>query len=396
MKDLKSYIQQLNKYNAAYKLSESEKAELLQLDAEYGKLCEEFWYKWDRTDCKNLDEEFDKFLKARKEGKKYFPQLQLVKDELDITWLERVNILKTKFLTFDCFLSKYYIENLDHLYKQVNMTLHKDDPFIVAEYNNIMCVPVSDEDYEYAWKLIKEHPYEDKREEQPYRGKDVVDMMKSHMDKRQYGFNIELNPYMIARQNVEPHNKTLHIKTSGYFSDLDVESLRIHEIDVHVARRFYGFKTGLNLFVYGLKYCNKLDEGSAINQSLHYNKFGVKPNLEFDIAIKTVIGRHIIEKDFCELYDMLIDKITTEQNKNIIESILFKNLCRFKRVLCDCSRPGGDGCGETDYLCGYRIVHKMSDSMKKDIITYSIGEQHIKDLPDIKKFFKTNKFKSLI
>lgn len=391
-----SLSQYMNKVNNPLRLSEAEKQRLLTLDKQYGDLCNEFWTEWDRTDCKNLDEEFEKFMDAHKNGQKYFPQLELVKDNLTEDWLIKANTLKTEFLSFNCFLSKYYIENLDHMYKQVNMTLHKDDPLAVADYNKIMCIPVSDEDYDYAWKLIKEHPWIDNREEQPYRGKDVVPMMKSHMEKRGYGFAVELNPYMIARQNVEPHNKTLHIKTHGRFNDLDIESLRIHEIDVHVARRYYGFKTGLNLFVYGLKYGNKLDEGTAINQSLHHNKFGVKKNLEFDIAIKTVLGRHIMEKDFCELYDMLIDKITTDQNKDYIDSVLFKNLCRFKRVLCDCSRPGGDGCGETDYLCGYRVVSKMPASLRKDIIQYSIGEQHIKDLPKIKKFFKLNKFESLI
>lgn len=393
---MQSLSQYIRKKNNPLALSLAEKNKLLLLDKKYGELCHEFWTEWDRTDCKNLDEEFKKFINARKEGKKYFPQLELVKDNLNIGWLQRANKLKTEFLSFDCFLSKYYIENLDQLYKQVDMTLHKDNPFVVAEYNRVMCLPVSDKDYDFAWELIKKYPYEDKRESQPYRGKDVVSLMKSHMDKRGYGFNVELNPYMIARQNVEPHNKTLHIKTDGYFSDIDVESLRIHEIDVHVARRYYGFKTGLNLFVYGLLYCNTLDEGSAINQSLHHNKFGVKPNLQFDIAIKTVIGRHIMEKDFCELYDMLIDKITTEQNKDIIEIILFKNLCRFKRVLCDCSRPGGDGHGETDYLCGYQIVKDMSNTERDDIIKYNIGPSHIKDIPDIKRFLKLNKFESLI
>lgn len=391
-----SLSQYIKNTNNQLKLSDADKNKLLLLDKRYGDLCEKFWYEWDRTDCKNLDEEFEKFINARNSGQKYYPQLELVKDNLTEDWLIKANDLKQEFLSFNCFLSKYYIENLDHLYKQVNMTLHKDDPYILAEYNRVMCLPVSDKDYKFAWKLIKRYPYEDKRQSQPYRGQDVVSMMQSHMNKRGYGFKVELNPYMIARQNVEPHNKTLHIKTSGYFSDLDVESLRIHEIDVHVAKRYYGFKTGLNLFAYGLKYANTLDEGSAINQSLHYNKFGVKPNLQFDIAIKTVIGRHIMEKDFCELYDMLIDKITTEQNKDIIESILFKNLCRFKRVLCDCSRPGGDGHGETDYLCGYQLVKNMSEQRRDDIIKYNIGPSHIKDLPKIKKFLKLNKFESLI
>ena len=393
MKTLYQYIKGDNSY---FKLTDSQKTQLLEYDKMYGDLYKEFWYKWDRTDCKNLDEEFEKFISARKSNKKYYPQLELVKDSLDETWVGKALELKTKFSTFECFLSKYYIQNIDYMFHQVNMTLHKDDPYILMKYNQVMTHEVSDEAYEFAWELIKKHPYIDKRQDQPYRGKDVLPMMQSHMDKREYGFDIKLNPYMIARQNVEPHNKTLHIKTDAYFSDLDVESLRIHEIDVHVARRYYGYKTGLNLFADGLLYRNTLDEGLAINQSLHHNKFGVKPNLQFDIAIKTIIGKHILEKDFCELYDMLIDKGTTDQNAKIIEKIVFKNLCRFKRVLGDCSKYGGDSHGETDYLLGYLMIKDMSDKERDDVLKYNIGPDQIKELPDIKRFFKYNKFKPLI
>lgn len=378
------------------KLNEEQRNRLLELDAEYGKLYKEWWYKWDRTDCKNLQEEFDKFIKARNRGEKYYPQLQLVRDDLDESWLKEAKRLRRKFEGFYCFLSRYYIENIDAMYIQADMTIHKNDPVALFRYNQLMVDRVSEEAYEYAWNLIKKHPYVDKREDQPFRGPDVVYKMKSHMNKRGYGFEVKLNPYMIARQNVEPHNTTLHIKTDGYFSQLDVESLRIHEIDVHVARRYYGLKLGLNLMVDGLLYRNELDEGLAINQSLNHNKYGVKPNLEFDIAIKTIIGKHIMEMDFCELYDFLIDKVRTEQNKDIIESIVFKNICRFKRVLQDSKLPGGDSRGETDYLLGYLQIHKMTDKERDDVLKWNIGPGQLQELPKIKEFFRLNKFKSLI
>ena len=282
------------------------------------------------------------------------------------------------------------------MYDQVDMTVHKGDPIRLATYNNTMYRRVSKDDLDYAWSLIADHPYEDKREEQPYRGKDVLPMMQEWMNKRGYGFEIKLNPYMIARQNVEPHNKTLHIKTDAQFSKLDVESLRIHEIDVHVARRYWGYKTGLNLFADGLLYRNTLDEGMAINQSLHHNKYGVKPNLEFDIAIKAIIGYYILQLDFCQIYDMLIDKVRTEQNKDIIEFIVFKNICRFKRTLQDCRLLGGDSHGETDYMLGYRLVHPMPQDLKEDIVRWNIGPGQLPDLPLIKLFFECNKFDPLI
>lgn len=377
-------------------LSPEDKSRLIELDKRYGKLYKEFWFKWDRTDTKNIEFEFKKFIDARGRGEKYYPQLELVRDELDEGWLDAARGLRREFEGFRCFLSRYYIENIDYMYDQVDMTVHKGDPIKLATYNNTMYRRVSKDDLDYAWDLIADHPYEDKREEQPYRGKDVLPMMQEWMNKRGYGFEVKLNPYMIARQNVEPHNKTLHIKTDAQFSKLDVESLRIHEIDVHVARRYWGYKTGLNLFADGLLYRNTLDEGMAINQSLHHNKYGVKPNLEFDIAIKAIIGYYILQLDFCQIYDMLIDKVRTEQNKDIIEFIVFKNICRFKRTLQDCRLLGGDSHGETDYMLGYRLVHPMPQDLKEDIVRWNIGPGQLPDLPLIKLFFECNKFDPLI
>lgn len=54
-------------------LSPEDKSRLLELDKQYGKLYKEFWFKWDRTDTKNLESEFKKFLDARKRGEKYYP-----------------------------------------------------------------------------------------------------------------------------------------------------------------------------------------------------------------------------------------------------------------------------------------------------------------------------------
>ena len=134
METLSEYI----RGKISLKLSKEDKAKLLFLDREYRDLYEEFWYKWDRTDCKNLKDEFEKFINARKKREKYFPQLELVRDELDIKWLENALKLKSKFQNFNCFLSRYYIENIDYMFHQVNMTVHKDDEYILVKYNQVM------------------------------------------------------------------------------------------------------------------------------------------------------------------------------------------------------------------------------------------------------------------
>lgn len=391
MKSLYDYI---SKTSAGYTLSIEEKNQLLILDKEYGDFFREFWFKWDRTDCKNLMEEWEKFKKARENKEKYYPKIELVTDELTPDFLTWGNELIAKFKSFPCYLSKFYIENIQYMLNQAIATIYKT-PNAIRILNQQMCPKVSEENYKLAWDMIKKHPYKDVREDQPYRGKDIQKWMQEHIDKCGFHYKVELNPYMIARQNVVPHEPVLHIRTKGRFSDIDVASLKIHEVEVHVARRHWGFQTGLNLFVDGLVERNTLDEGMAINQSLHHNPKGIKPNLEFDIAIKTIIGYHIMEMDFIELYDWLSKKLKTKDNKDIIELIVFKNLMRFKRVIQDCSLLGGDAISETDYFCGYQMVKDMPEDLKQDIIKWNIGPNQISELPNIKKFFTNNKFEPL-
>lgn len=391
MKSLYDYI---SKTSAGYTLSIEEKNQLLKLDKEYGDFFREFWFKWDRTDCKNLMEEWGKFKKARENKEKYYPKIELVTDELTPDFLTWGNELIAKFKSFPCYLSKFYIENIQYMLNQAIATIYKNSDSIRI-LNQQMCPKVSEENYKLAWDMIRKHPYKDVREDQPYRGKDIQKWMQEHIDKCGFHYKVELNPYMIARQNVVPHEPVLHIRTKGRFSDIDVASLKIHEVEVHVARRHWGFQTGLNLFVDGLVERNTLDEGMAINQSLHHNPKGIKPNLEFDIAIKTIIGYHIMEMDFIELYDWLSKKLKTKDNKDIIELIVFKNLMRFKRVIQDCSLLGGDAISETDYFCGYQMVKDMPDDLKEDIIRWNIGPNQISELPNIKKFFTNNKFTPL-
>lgn len=397
MKTLTDYMNNFinhKRFDADYKLTRKERAKLVALDKEYGKFFRKFWHKWTRTECTNLDKEWKKFKKAIDKGQEYYPQIKLVKDELNESFLMWARRLRNKFVAFPCYLSKFYIENIDYMYNQAFGTVYKT-PEAIAVLNQQMCPPVSEDNYNAAWELIKQYPYNDVREDQNYSAEDIVDMMQDRINKREFKYRVKLNPHMIARQNVVPHIPVLHINANAKFSNIDVESLKIHEVDIHVARRHYGFQTGLNLFVDGLKERNTLDEGMAIYQSLHNNPAGVKPNLQFEIAIKTIIGYHIMTMNFIELYKWLSEELRTEDNKEVISEIVFKNLMRFKRVVQDCSLFGGDAISETDYFCGYMMVKDKSEEEKQDLIKWNIGPAQVCELPNIKKFFEVNKFKPL-
>ena len=398
MKTLSQHIQNYiytSKFDPNYKLNRKEHAKLLKLDKEFGKFFKYFRKHWTPTESLNVEQEWKKFKSAKDKGQKYYPKIKLYKDELTTEFLDWAKRLKYKFEQFPCFLSKFYVDTIDYIYKQAYGTVYKGDEGI-AMINNLLCPPVSDENYAAAWEMITEHPYKDVRDKQNYSAEDIIPMMQEHIDKCGFSYKAVLNDHMIARQNVQPHIPELRINTISRFSDIDVASLKVHEVEVHIGRRHYGFMTGLNLFVDGLPERNTLDEGMAIFQSLNYNPLGVKPNLEFDIAIKTIIGRHIMEMDIHEIYDMLLPKLKNEGNKDIIEYIIFKNLMRFKRIVQDCKLYGGDAISEEDYFCGYMMVKDMTKEQKDDILKWNVGPANIKDIPDFKKFFAVNKFEPLV
>jgi hypothetical protein len=139
----------------------------------------------------------------------------------------------------------------------------------------------------------------------------------------------------------------------------------------------------------GLRWTNTLDEGLAIYNSLHKCS-EVKPNVHFNIALKTIIAYYLDKKDFCELFDMC-----KELAPNMPDESLFTTIIRYKRELQDCSIIGGNG-DDMSYFCGYQIVKGMNNKERDDILKYNIGPDQLPELPNIKKFLKVNKFPPLI
>ena len=167
----------------------------------------------------------------------------------------------------------------------------------------------------------------------------------------------------------------------------DIEGLYQHELSGHVGRRYYGYQTGLNLFVIGLAKSNTYDEGLAIWNSINKVKTP-KPNILFNIAIKTVIAYHSYDMDFCELFDFIHELVP-----NMSDKTLFRTIVRSKRNIGDCRIISG--AIETGYLKGYKLVTLMSDEDRDDILKYNIGPDQMEDLENIKVFLDVNKFEPL-
>lgn len=385
MNDLKTYI---SESVSGFRLSEQDKARLLELDREYNVVCETYQRDRNSKDILNLEEECEKFLKAREKGEKYFPKLRQEQNKFSTDGiLERIDNLIVEFYRFNCPMSKYYIQLLEPMRMKVLFSLYPER--YLQWYLNYMAQKPSMENYKKAMDTIKEHPYEPVDDsDRNIPAKDAAKMIQQHIDKLGYGWEVDFNENMIPRMAVSA-NKKMYINPNAKFSETDIEGLKAHEVEGHIGRRYYGLKTGLYLFLYGLLWRNDLDEGLAVWNSL--NKVDkVKPNVMFNIALKTIIAYHLSDMDFCELFDYC-----KSMAKDIPDESLFKALSRFKKEIQDCSIMGGNG-DDHSYFCGLQIVDAMDDKGREDILKYNIGPGQISELPDIKRFLELNKFEPLI
>lgn len=386
---MKSLNQYITENSSPLKLTPEQKEKLLKLDEEYGELVMMYRKDLNTKDIANLQEECEKFLRARKRGFKYFPYVKLTTDNGFYTdgILPRLKQLLVEFTHFNCFLSKYYIELIEDMIRTIEFTFDIKGKY--KWYTTYRAQTPSLENLQLAYDMLRENPYEVIDDsDRTIGGKEAAKLIQAHIDKLGYQWKVKLNDKMIPRMNVDI-DKTMNVNPNAKFSETDIEGLKAHEVEGHIGRRYYGLKTGLNLFLMGLKWRNTLDEGLAIWNSLHKVE-KVKPNVRFNIALKTIITYYLDKKDFCELFDMC-----KELAPNLPDESLFANLIRFKREIQDCSLIGGNG-DDQSYFCGYQIVKKMTDKERDDVLKWNIGPDQIKDLPKIKEFFKVNKFKPLI
>lgn len=387
MESLLKYLTHTKRSNL-FELSDDDKTRLLYLDKKYWDVVVKYKEKFNIKEISNLDEEYSKFIKAKKGNKKYFPVLKF--DSLDISSsediLSELKDILTKFRTFNCYISKYYIELINDMIHTIEF--FKDVKHKHPWYTEYRKQTPSLKDLEGAHETLKKHPYVPTDDDRNIRGKEASEQIQKYIDKKGYKWQVVLNDKIIPRMTVST-DKIMNVNPNAKFSQVDIEGLKAHEVDAHIGRRFYGYKTGLYLFVVGLRWRNTLDEGLAVYNSLHKCN-NVKPNVHFNIALKTIIAYYLDKKDFCELFDMCKNLVPNMPDKK-----LFKTIIRYKRELQDCSIIGGNG-DDMSYFCGYQIVKDMTDKERDDVLKYNIGPDQLSELPNIKKFLRLNKFPSLI
>ena len=367
-----------------YKMSNEVKSTLLELDEKYHKLIEKFRTKYVAQTITNIKEEFEKFINARNNGQKYFPQLEIENSEADMGLLDKFEELKGEFgkIVSECYIAKFYIEKIESMIHSLEMRNELENGEYVPGEN-----PVDKELYNDALECIKKHPYHkpDFKNERNIDAEKCKDEMEDAVDDLDFDFDVEIDDNMLPRMNVKMGK--VNINSKAKFSEEDIDGLIAHEIKGHVGRRFYGKETGLWLFAYGLDGSSTYDEGLAVWNSINLVK-KKKDNIMFNIAMKTCISYLMFEMDFCELFDWV-----KKQAKEMTDLTAFKTILRPRRRNKDCEIKSGEPM--TTYFKGYNLVNDMDNATRDDILHYNIGPKQLFELENIKEFLKVNHFAKL-
>ena len=388
IKDFDQYLKE--KY---FKLSKKDKEYLLELDKKYGELAIIFRKEFRAKNVMNIDDEFDKFIEHKRVGEKYFPKLELEQIESSVDIKTEFKDLLAKFENFSSFISKFYIEKIKGFLNSIKLSEKYKAMSESGDYgkksmnkNRSGSFP-SLAEYNYALQIINDYPYEVvKKGVRDISAEEAAKLFQKKIDELGYEYKVKLVKGMLPRVNVTPEG-IVRVNPDAMFSMTDIEGLYQHELCGHVGRRYYGYKTGLNLFVIGLPESNTYDEGLAIWNSIN-NVKEPKPNIMFNIAIKAIITYHLYDMDFCELFDFIHDLVP-----NISDKTLFRSIVRLKRGVGDCKIYGG--ALESGDFKGYNLVSVMTDEERDDILKYNIGPDQMDDLDNIKAFLEVNEFKPL-
>lgn len=363
---------------------------LLKLDKEYGKLAYEY------REClmdaiklvDNIEDEYERFMRCREEGKQYFPVLKHKKVTINSSFVARCTALIRRFEENKFLLSPLYIERLNimKMNAQGHLNIHSKEGLKSIEY--AVGDKISQSDYILALAMIGEHPYDDSDLHRDIDAETAKKEIQSHIDKRGFGWKVTLEDDMIPRMAVHPDG-TLKIRKDAKFNEIDIEGLKCHEVDGHVARRYYGMQTGLFLFVYGAGNYGFYDEGIAVYNSTLMKQ--PKPNSMFNIALKTIIAYYILNKkmNFCEVFDAVLMLCN-----NFPPFALFKTLARFYRDVEDTSL--NVICADDIwYFIGYNLVSDMTDQEREDALKINIGPNHKDLVSRVKEFLKLSNFEPI-
>jgi hypothetical protein len=398
MEQLSTYIFEM--FEDDFKLTPKEKKKLLELDLRYHELSDKFAKEQVHfMNVTNLEEESKRIQERIKDDTefsiniKYEPSKFSDKDFCE-DLSNKLYKLRDEFIDFDCFISKYYLEMIEKLmyciefFQEYSKNKKVHSKYLTKPPKHV---------YDAAVEMLKENKYinpntiDDKDFKRNVPAEESKKRLQKAIDKRKLNWEVKIRPNMVPRMSVRPYRE-FRISDIKLFSEVDLQSLEVHEVEVHTARKHWGLQSGLFLFLYGLDGSNIYDEGIAIYNSLNKTK-KIKPNIKFNIAIKVVMLYHYMnDMTPLEIYKY-VKKLTGAPDKIIIYQLMrIARVCNYTLMF---QNTANSDSMDKDYMIGYLLVKDMTEEERQELIKYPIGPKQLSELENIKKFLKNNKFKPL-
>lgn len=172
------------------------------------------------------------------------------------------------------------------------------------------------------------------------------------------------------------NQKKVIINPQEQFRSIDLERLKVHEIQTHFMRYHNATKLDFCLLQTGTPNYILTEEGLAVYMEY---KHDVLSRAQMYIYAGRVVATYLCqEKSFYEIYNYLV-------NIGFKEEDAFKITLRSKRNLNDTSQIGGYT-RDYIYFVGFHKVKKHIEKNPEDFKKLFIGKIGLKDLKTLKKF----------
>lgn len=352
-------------------LTYKDRIKLLELDTKWAEMKLSFYEpKKEEVDLSEYRAEFMNNVKS----KNYQPiHLNIAESKYKKPSDEEIDELIKEFKAFKCILSPLYIESLESM---------KGDSKSNTKHISV----------DRAIKILKDGKWNDNKIARKKISVDEVYAKCVEAASQLQNWKVILSKKTASRMSIK--GTTIRIMKDATFYEDELDGLIIHEIYTHAYRKYRGMRTGLWLFVLGMKGNNKANEGLAIyNQLQHPSPY--KNTLKI-IALKRLVSNElskIKESKKGNIYEVY-EKISKEY-PDIPKNVIYSTIMRAKR--CCTNTDSYRYIDSSVYFDGYIEVKDLAPKTRTLLLEWPISIElaKSKDCETIIKFININLFPAI-
>lgn len=319
----------------------------------------------------NSNEEKHFFFKSIEEGKKYEPQF--VYPERDLNDIEKLKDVFVFTPNDDAIKDSYLTHFKEQCYWIQTFAMRKDPSFHVM-LSKLYSAP-SNETVNKALNILKSQKLNDSYfSNEKLSLMEVKNILESELLKLGFtNWKVIIKP-ITAKMMVSSLTNELTINENASFCKLEIERLKVHEINTHIQRFENGKLQKYKIFQYGFSNYLETEEGLALfNEELK----GVLSQDDMrKYALRVIACHWALSMGFYELFNLLNKYVSFDDSWNLT--------LRVKRGIEDTSKVGGF-LKDSLYLSGFL---KIKNLHQQDINSLWIGKVGLKELEIINHFLE--------